>query len=347
MATYGAAGEARALDRLGIVRPAGALDVGKGAFAMLGPEVVAKLAAVKTALPPVPGKATAPTVAKVAPLETTDVAAKLVHSLAVQQRMAALSPPISTGSAEPSRIDRLLASPWTAEELRELESGPRLVIEPDPGLTIQHAQGMLDCVRYKLRAAMAIRFDSPIPLLWTDTIWEYLKRNIGTIRIWRPTDNSRNAEGFVATRTVFLFSYPCGPMWSDPSNYGLGANGLTLLVHEARHIEMPYLAHNCSDAGVRCSDTAMRSGTCTDGFVARPFDESLEYGGAYAADYWTRRWLAEHSGDWLSPSQRLDMEASAWRMLTDQEYGPFCNRRDFPGRPAAIRTTSNPVPPLP
>lgn len=65
MATYGAAGESRALAALGIVRPSGALDVGKGAFAMLGPEVVAKLAAVKTALPPVPGKATAPTLADV------------------------------------------------------------------------------------------------------------------------------------------------------------------------------------------------------------------------------------------------------------------------------------------
>ena len=96
------------------------------------------------------------------------------------------------------------------------------------------------------------------------------------------------------------------------------------LVHEARHIAAPTLGHLCNTDCTQCaaSDEETRASAPRSGGWSN--NPSLEFGGAWAAHYWTLLWLAERSGGWLSADARALHRAAAERMRA----GPhFCDRR--------------------
>lgn len=235
------------------------------------------------------------------------------------RRMGVPSLPATTQPAAASRIDRLLATPPSAAELAELATGPRIVF--DAGAVDNEAKRR--DIQAMLRAAMAIRFDIPIPVAGTTTMWDYIKRYVSAIRVV-PGPTSPAAD--VATRAVLLPDNSLGgrPVWSDPDNGGAGVSQVVVLMHEARHNDQPTLSHLCDANGIVCpTDLDARQGTCPPGYQIGVDDPSLEYGGAWAVHYWTMMWLADHSGDWLALADRERIRARAQELA---QYH-FCDRR--------------------
>lgn len=225
------------------------------------------------------------------------------------------SPPIS-------RIDALLQSPISSAEAADLGLGPTVTFAADVPAdarqrATQYIQGMM-------RAARAIRFDSPIPLLGVYSMWDYIKAHVRTIRVV-PAAAAWTSDYSDGSITVDLPSILAPRVvWSDPANGGAGVRQVVVLVHEARHLADPEHAHLCSSDGTVCpSSQDARAGTCPSPMRDFTRDPSLGWGGAWAAHYWTLRWLAEHSGDWLTPENR----AWAADAASTGRAGWFCDRR--------------------
>lgn len=240
--------------------------------------------------------------------------------------------PAQPPAAPRSRIDRFLATPPSPEELAELSHGPRITLESDIDPNSEFARCAIDYTLAHMRAAWAIRFDSPVPVLGTTSLWDYIRRNVDEIRLF--SDTSRSAEAFHDSR-IMLWPALCTRrfMWSDPDNGGAGIGGnLPVFVHEARHIEAPRLLHNADDNCIVCDEMGLRSGTCPGGFGNGWRDSSLKYGGAGAAHYYTFLWLADHSGDWLSKADRVNSRQYAQNML--DRY--FCDTHRPLALPSAL-----------
>lgn len=234
--------------------------------------------------------------------------------------------PAPSSTSPQSRIDRFLASHPSPEELRDLSHGPRITLESDIDPQSEFARCAIDYLRAHLRAALAIRFDSTVPVLGTATLWDFIRRNIDEIRLF--SDQTRSMAVRAGTRTM-QWPAQCTRrlLWSDPANGGAGIGGqLPILVHEAKHVESPELRHNADENCLLCSDWGFRSGTCPPKFGHAVRDSSLKYGGAGAAHYYTLLWLADHSGDWLSQSDRDRSRAAAQRMVDIY----FCDTRKNP-----------------
>lgn len=203
---------------------------------------------------------------------------------------------LDTSFLTTTHIQRLLDSRPSADELTALARGPRWIIDSN----VPNQPVVLLGLQKTLRAAMAIQFDSPAPLMNTLSLWDYIVQHVRTIRL--VADNSASAEANPSTGTVVL---PYGMVNSD-TYMDLRADGAgiwsatVILAHEARHIDRPDLIHNCDDNGLICGSAQRLGAGCPVGFGGHNRDSTLSYEGAGAVHYYAISWLANHSGDWLN-----------------------------------------------
>jgi hypothetical protein len=146
-----------------------------------------------------------------------------------------------------------------------------------------------------MRALKFIRFNEPMPVLEVTNIYDWMVAANVQIRIFHdgPGENS-NAGG----RTINLKE---SIMTGNRRTFGSPGVLLTitgLIVHESRHTTGGgNIGHNCGSN-----------------------DSSLEYGGAWAAQYWYYRWLVDHTGSQLSSAEKLKATEAANGLLDN-----FCD----------------------
>lgn len=190
-------------------------------------------------------------------------------------------------------FDSRIVAPWTCT---------REGTESSTMLTVYNA----------FRAMRLIEFDAPMPLLNTTNLYEWLHSlNLSVIYFSQGDTLSFADAGRVTIRGELLDS-SVYRVWIDPrAAVGLG-NILLLFVHEGRHAN-PQGSPNTWPDG-------MIHHTCVRGGFTGADDISLEYGGAWAAQYWTARWFAEHSGHYLSNLEKrfaADSAAVALERICD------------------------------
>lgn len=164
-----------------------------------------------------------------------------------------------------------------------------------------------------LRASMAIEFDSPVPVLGTRRVWDYIRQHVRTIRL------SGDLGGAAADATwdtgEVRFStaswFDGGALRGDMRRDGWEA--MVTLAHEARHLAPGDPGHACSRDCSVCGTSLYRRSMGVDGGWAN--DESIAAGGATAATYYVLMWLAEHSGTWLSADQKERFRSYAQSVL--------------------------------
>lgn len=164
------------------------------------------------------------------------------------------------------------------------------------------------------RAMRLIDFDARMPLLDATNLYEWLfSLDLANIHFTAGEQWSHAERGALNLRGELLDS-PEFRQWVDPrSAVGL-VNIVLLIVHEARH------------ANAAGSPNANPDGTighvCSrDPSVENIHDPSIAYGGAWAAQYWTSRWFAEHSGHYLTSLEKRYAAGDAEAIRTTR----FCN----------------------
>jgi hypothetical protein len=164
------------------------------------------------------------------------------------------------------------------------------------------------------RAMRLIEFDAPIPLLNSRNLYDWLYGlNLANIKFTLGESYSFADRGVINLRGEVLDS-PDYRQWVSPrSAIGL-MNIVLLIVHEARHANASGSPHANPDGtiGHPCS---------TDPAIEDVSDPTIDFGGAWAAQYWTSRWLAEHSGHYLTPREKAFAAAAAEQVRTSR----FCD----------------------
>jgi hypothetical protein len=219
-----------------------------------------------------------------------------------------ISPPLT--SAE-SPVDQLLASCPTDAEILDIyrtfpgfsvEGGSRVPYACTPGGT--ESSEMLNAINM-FRLARLVHFDTPIPLLNATNVWDWLASlGLRTIRFTRDAEFSNGANRDVQI-TMRRGNDEAWRRSTAPGSSAFAAP--SILVHEGWHAATDKM-HPCNHSGQCCTETQLRSTGCTYPNVGSD-DPSLEYGGAWAAQFWYLRWLARHSGDYLNADMRNTAEA--------------------------------------
>ncbi len=229
------------------------------------------------------------------------------------------SPPVITSRpahrhrvAPPGRtrptVDSLLASCPTRAEMEGIRSRVDMSFDVAPATWTCSVGGdesseMLAAYN-AFRLMKLIRFDAPMPLLNTTNLYDWWVAR-GTAVQFTSDDNYSHADSDrnrIFVRAEVLRN--AGRSWDSGATYVGMAAVIGLLVHEAWHI-----------AGATLHTT-----TCA-GHPEGGDDPSLAYGGAWAAQYWYFRWLAEHSGGHLTPSQKA--QASSVAALVSERICAF------------------------
>jgi hypothetical protein len=154
------------------------------------------------------------------------------------------------------------------------------------------------------RCAKALTFDTPMPLIGNTSIYNWL-RSLGLV--WHLTgDEISNAGGNFIHFRYQVFASPEKRYWLDPRSGSGMVNLLGLAVHEARHTEPG------GNKGHACGPIS--------GLYPGSLDTTLEYGGAWAVQYYYFRWLAEHSGSQLTAYQKTYASDNAAQLLSTK----FC-----------------------
>lgn len=164
------------------------------------------------------------------------------------------------------------------------------------------------------RAMRLIDFDTPIPVLNATNLYEWLfSLNLTNIHFTVGEQWSFAERGAINLRGEVLDA-PEMRVWIDPRS-GVGLMDVVLIiVHEARHARA--LGNPNADA-----DNTIGHPCSNDPSIEHVHDPSIEYGGAWAAQYWTSRWLAEHSGHYLSSLEKRYASGAAEQVRISR----FCN----------------------
>lgn len=164
------------------------------------------------------------------------------------------------------------------------------------------------------RAMRLIEFDATMPVLGTTNLYEWLfSLDLANIHFTFGEQWSHAERGSLKLRGELLDASELR-VWVDPrSAIGL-MNVVLLIVHEARH------------ANAMGSPNANPDGTighvCSrDPSIENIHDPSIAYGGAWAAQYWTARWFAEHSGHYLTALEKRYAAGDAEQIRMTR----FCN----------------------
>jgi len=252
------------------------------------------------------------------------VKARRLFGLAAALLAACADHAIAPVPTTPARVDELLAACPTASEVASIDQDFVLTFNSDPtatqALACTAAGGSADLtvlqerVYQTLLAARTIPFDAPFP--WTSkALYPWLVSAIGGIsfdsiqggyccspaRVIHLNGTSNNCALAGGTTTRWIASgMPCG----------LDAL-LAVIVHEARHSEG--YAHTCGAN-----------------------DNTIDELGAWAVEYYMLRWLGEHTGTFLTPSDGLP-SAGVYRATAVSEAQQLCSSRFcLVGCPATI-----------
>ena len=164
------------------------------------------------------------------------------------------------------------------------------------------------------RAMRLIEFDAPIPVLNATNLYEWLySLNLSNIHFTYGEMWSYAGRGSISPRGEVLDS-PEFRKWIDPRS-GIGLVDVVLLiVHESIHAN----SHGNPNAA---ADGTIGHPCSNDPSIDNVHDPSIEYGGAWAAQYWTARWFAEHSGHYLTPLEKRYASGAAEQVRSSR----FCN----------------------
>ncbi len=204
------------------------------------------------------------------------------------------TPPSATPTPRPS-IDNLIAQCPTAAQVRAIDSQLKLVFDADPTrnlpLACTAAAGSADLTPYKKRvyqsfvAMQQIPFDAPLP--WTSKpLYQWLVSTIRGVHFrsdsaysWCCEPGSLIVVHTAANQATDNSCLMAGgtSRWIAP-NVGCGMDAfIALVVHEARHNNGK--PHTCGSS-----------------------DNTIAEMGAWGVQYYFFRWLAEHTGDYLTPA---------------------------------------------
>lgn len=203
-------------------------------------------------------------------------------------------PPIVGGPSDlpevaPETLDAILAREPTAEEVEVIHGDFDVTFESDPDPISRRS--LIDA----FRCLRALRFDAPVPMLGSRSAYAWLRSGGIAVHVFDGDGFSRSGRPILIRRGSLLRG---SAQWDDGA--GVGMVGLVeLLVHEGFHT-ISGVAHDCRDA-----------------YGNLGLDSSLGYGGAWAAQYWFDRWLAEHSGSYLSDAQKRSAANLAEELRTD------------------------------
>ena len=196
--------------------------------------------------------------------------------------------------AAPASIDELLAVCPTAGEVQRVDQDLQLFFFADPSrgepLACTAAGGSADLTPFQKRVYQAllamqrIPFDAPFP--WTSRpLYDWFKTAVRGIQFRSdvPLTTCCGSDGLIKLKTAptraeddsCLMSGDT-PLWVEPGGVcGMDAF-IALIVHEARHNEIGN--HTCGSN-----------------------DQTIDEMGAWAVQYFFDRWLAQHTGTYLSP----------------------------------------------
>lgn len=215
-----------------------------------------------------------------------------------------------------SPVDQLLAScPTDAEILDIYRVFPGFSVEG--GAPTQYActdggtesSPMLNAINM-FRLARLVHFDAPIPLLNATNVWEWLASlSLRTILFTHDAEfsNGGNRDVQITMRGGFDEAWRRS---TSPGQFSFAAP--SILVHEGWHAATNKM-HPCNHGGQCCTPQQLDT-RCPYANIGTD-DPSLEYGGAWAAHFWYLRWLARHSGDYLSADERNTAEAMSRQIL--------------------------------
>ena len=224
------------------------------------------------------------------------------------------NPPMARGrpsyGRQPFRtIADLLASCPTHEERLAIRRDFNIAYQPGVplgpwGCSVGGAESSIELTVYNaFRAMRLIQFDAPIPVLGATNLYEWLfGEQLTQILVTAGEAYSSAHGGMMRIRSEVLGQLSQREWVNFSSGTGL-LDIVTLLVHEGRHATGGP-GHDCSING-----------------AAR--DSTLEYGGSWAVQYWLYRWLAEHSGSYLSARDRQYAAELAEYILSSG----FCSSR--------------------
>lgn len=164
------------------------------------------------------------------------------------------------------------------------------------------------------RAMRLIEFDVLMPVLNTRNLYEWMfSLNLTNIHFTVGEMYSYAERNSISLRGELMDS-PDFRQWINPRS-GIGLVDVAfLMVHEARHANATG-NHNADPDGTIghvCS---------RDPSIENVHDPSIAYGGAWSAQYWTARWLADHSGHYLTQQEKMYAAGAAEQIRTSR----FCN----------------------
>lgn len=186
------------------------------------------------------------------------------------------------------RVDDLLALSPTEAERRAIRRDFRIWFSSgEPSWNV-----MLGIYNV-FRGLRLIQFDSPIPLFGETNAYRWLQRVGVSIDFFHGAEGHHTGTDMILHMNDVTFD-PSKQVWL---NLQLAS---AVLLHEAWHAAGGIgTGHNRDSA---CLDIGGTWGTR---------DSSFEYRGAWAAQYWYLRWLATHSGAYLSLEEKQAAAASA------------------------------------
>lgn len=220
-----------------------------------------------------------------------------------------------------SLVDRVLGSCPSAEEVATILRDFPITFDFDADPIRCGQPGALLAIINAYRCMKVINFDVPMPLFNAKNLYDWFRSHGKSgkgygVHVFSYDDSSHAGDGFANIRKQVVMQ-PQELAWDNGVGSGM-VSLVGLLVHEAAHSVLSK-GHNCVDGSV---------------------DSSMEYSGAWAAQYWYNRWLAEHSGPALSANQKASMARVAEELRTNSPPG-----RLSCGKVAPVAKPTPPPPP--
>lgn len=200
------------------------------------------------------------------------------------------------------QLDDVLSTAPTGAELEAIARDFSLTFEAAPGSGVGALPASLErmasvqattaraSLLNVLRCLRELTFDAPLPVLGCVNLYAWLRERNNAIHVFASGGELSHAGQPMQLRRDALSGWWLR-RWDQ---YGVGmVNLAALLVHEATHYVLGK-PHDCAD-GVN--------------------DSGLEYGGAWAAQFWFLRWLGEHSRGHLTAAQKLSALERAGTLL--------------------------------
>ncbi len=192
---------------------------------------------------------------------------------------------------QPETIDQMLSRCPTNQEMIEIRRDFNIYFDNDVPLTSWtctnegNESSIMLSVYNTFRALKLLRFNEAIPFIEYDNFYDWLLSLNINFHIFNGSDSdySWGAGNTLHIKARVMTDY--SKEWTNPSS-GVGIdNKLALVIHEARHTDPAgAYRHTCGKDGSN--------------------DTTLSAGGAWSLQYYYWLWLQNHSGNFLTPTQK-------------------------------------------